>query len=130
MITLGSPFGGSPWAVCCRLSRSSGRCGQASPPSASGLSLTSLPDGVRRLLVAANLDVIVPGLRSVPFHPQVETITVNGVGHLGMLLSRRVIECIMPGSRADSTATAAEPAPQLSRNRRSTSHEGAGPPLL
>jgi triacylglycerol lipase len=27
----------------------------------------------------------------VPPHPQVETITVSGVGHNGMLLSRQVV---------------------------------------
>jgi hypothetical protein len=74
-----------------------------------------LPDGVRWLSVAADLDVIVPGLRSVPLHPQVEAITVNGVGHLGMLLSRRVIGCITAALCADGTAAAAKPAPQLLR---------------
>jgi triacylglycerol lipase len=45
------------------------------------------PDGVRWLSVTAALDIIVPGLRSIPSHTQVETITFDGVGHLGMLLS-------------------------------------------
>jgi hypothetical protein len=46
---------------------------------------------VRWLAFTATLDIIVPGLRSVPPHPQVETITVGGVGHNGMLLSRQVV---------------------------------------
>ena len=50
-----------------------------------------MPDGVRWLSVTAALDVIVPGLRSIPSHTQVETITFDGIGHLGMLLSRQVI---------------------------------------
>jgi hypothetical protein len=49
---------------------------------------------VRWLSVTAALDIIVPGLRSIPSHTQVETITFDGVGHLGMLLSRQVIGCI------------------------------------
>ncbi len=48
----------------------------------------ALPDGVRWLSVTAALDIVVPSMRSVPSHPQVETITFDGVGHLGMLLSR------------------------------------------
>ena len=30
----------------------------------------------------------------MPSHVQAETITFNGVGHLGMLVSRQVIGCI------------------------------------
>ena len=93
VITLGSPFGGSPWAGALPILEIV-RALRAGSPLLRRLASTPLPDGVRWLSVAANLDVIVPGLRSVPSHPQVEAITVNGVGHLGMLLSRRVIGCI------------------------------------
>jgi triacylglycerol lipase len=41
--------------------------------------------------ITAKLDMIVPGLRSVPPHPEVKTVMVGAVGHLGMLLSRRVV---------------------------------------
>lgn len=41
--------------------------------------------------ITAKLDMIVAGLRSVPPHPEVETVMVGGVGHLGMLLSRHVV---------------------------------------
>lgn len=112
MITLGSPFGGSPWAGALPVIEIV-RALRAGSPLLRRLAATPLPDGVRWLSVAADLDVIVPGLRSVPFHPQVEAITVNGVGHLGMLLSRRVIGFITAALCADGTATAAEPAPQL-----------------
>jgi triacylglycerol lipase len=67
-----------------------------------------LPDGVRWLSVTAALDIIVPGLRSVPTHAQVETITFDGVGHLGMLLSRQVIGCIAAALCAPLPATAAK----------------------
>ena len=112
VITLGSPFGGSPWAGALPILEIV-RALRAGSPLLRRLASTPLPDGVRWLSVAANLDVIVPGLRSVPSHPQVEAITVNGVGHLGMLLSRRVIGCITAALCSDGTATVAELAPRL-----------------
>jgi hypothetical protein len=42
----------------------------------------------------ATLDVVVPGLRSVPSHREVETIRFDGIGHLGMLLCPQVIDRI------------------------------------
>ena len=53
-----------------------------------------VPEGVRWLSLIAALDIVVPGRRAVPSHAQVETITFDGVGHLGMLVSRQVIGCI------------------------------------
>ena len=50
------------------------------------------PDGVRWLAFTATFDIIVPGLRSVPANARVVTITVDGVGHLGMLVSRQVVD--------------------------------------
>jgi hypothetical protein len=47
------------------------------------------------LAFTATFDFIVPGLRSVPAHARVQAITVSGVGHLGMLLSRQVLEHIL-----------------------------------
>ncbi len=90
VITLGSPFGGSPWAAVLPFVEIVRELRPGSP-LLRRLSSTPLPDGVRWLSVTAALDIIVPGLRSVPSHAQVETITVNGVGHLGMLLSRQVV---------------------------------------
>ena len=55
------------------------------------LAAAPLPDGVRWLAFTATADIIVPGFRSVPPHPEVETITVGGVGHNGMLLNRQVV---------------------------------------
>jgi triacylglycerol lipase len=109
VITLGSPFGGSPWAGVLPVVDMV-RALRAGSPLLTRLASTPLPDGVRWLSVTAALDVVVPGQRSVPPHPQAETITVNGVGHLGMLLSRRVIGYITDALCADSSGTAAEPA--------------------
>jgi triacylglycerol lipase len=112
VITLGSPFGGSPWAGVLPVVEMV-RALRPGSPLLRRLASTPLPDGVRWLSVTAALDIIVPGLRSVPSYAQVETITVNGVGHLGMLLSRRVIGCIAAALCADGTATAAEPTMRL-----------------
>jgi triacylglycerol lipase len=112
VVTLGSPFGGSPWAgllpfvEIVRALRPGSQLLQR-------LASAPVPDGVRWLAVTAALDIIVPGLRSVPSHAQVETITVNGVGHLGMLLSRQVIECITAALSAHESAAAAEPPMRL-----------------
>ena len=64
---------------------------------------------MRWLAVTAALDVIVPGLRSVPTHADVETITFDGVGHLGMLISRRVVGYIVAALPAHRSLVAAEP---------------------
>ena len=109
VITLGSPFGGSPWAEVLPFFEIV-RALRPGSPLLRRLASAPLPDGVRWLSVTAALDVIVPGLRSVPFHAQVETITVDGVGHLGMLLSRQVIACIAAALSVPGTATAAKPA--------------------
>jgi hypothetical protein len=109
VITLGSPFGGSPWAGALPLLEIV-RALRRGSPLLRRLASTPLPHGVRWLSVTAGLDVVVPGLRSVPVHPQVETITVDGVGHLGMLLSQQVIGCIAAALCADESATAPEPA--------------------
>jgi pimeloyl-ACP methyl ester carboxylesterase len=106
VITLGSPFGGSPWAGVLPfveiVRAATGFAGIATVASA------PMPAGVRWLSVTAALDIIVPGMRSVPSHAQVETIMFDGVGHLGMLLSRQVIGCIAAALRAQEPATAAE----------------------
>jgi triacylglycerol lipase len=112
VITLGSPFGGSPWAGMLPVVEMV-RALRPGSPLLRRLASTPLPDGVRWLSVTAALDIIVPGLRSVPSHAQVESITVNGVGHLGMLLSRRVIGCVTAALCADGTTTGTEPAMRL-----------------
>jgi triacylglycerol lipase len=72
-----------------------------------------LPEGVRWLAMAADLDIVVPGLRSVPPHSEVQAIRFSGMGHLGMLLSARVIgrivtELSTPREATDSAALARE----------------------
>jgi triacylglycerol lipase len=93
VITLGSPFGGSPWAGVLPFAEIVREL-RAGSPLLRRLASTPVPDGVRWLSLTAALDIVVPGMRAVPSHAQVETITFDGVGHLGMLVSRQVIGCI------------------------------------
>jgi triacylglycerol lipase len=104
VITLGSPFGGSPWAGVLPVVDLV-RALRSGSPLLRRLASSPFPDGVRWLSVTAALDIIVPGPRSQPPHPQVETVTVEGVGHLGMLLSQRVIALLA----ATLSAPAASP---------------------
>jgi triacylglycerol lipase len=94
VITLGSPFRGSPWA-CLLPFGEVVRALRGGSRVLRRLASAPAPDGVRWLAFTATLDMIVPGLRSVPAHAPVETITVGGVGHLGMLLNREVVERIV-----------------------------------
>lgn len=90
VVTLAAPFGGSPWAHLLPFGAIV-RALREGSPLLRRLASTPAPDGVRWLAFTATLDMIMPGLRSVPAHRDVETITVGGVGHLGMLLSEQVV---------------------------------------
>jgi triacylglycerol lipase len=94
VITLGSPFGGSPLAKLLPFMELP-RALQEGSQLLRRLASAPAPDGVRWLAFTAALDLIVPGPRSVPAHAKAETITVTGVGHLGMLLNRPVVERIV-----------------------------------
>ena len=90
VVTLAAPFGGSPWANLLPFVAVV-RALREGSPLLRRLASVPIPDGVRWLAFTATLDMIVPGLRSVPAHADVETVMVGGVGHLGMLLSRQVV---------------------------------------
>ena len=90
VITLGSPFGGSPWAGLLPFGELL-RALRPGSPLLRRLASAPVPDGVWWLAVTAALDIIVPGPRSVPTHADVETITVDGIGHLERLISRAAV---------------------------------------
>jgi triacylglycerol lipase len=94
VVTLGSPFRGSPWATLLPFGEVA-RALREGSPQLRRLASAPTPDGVRWLAFTAALDMIVPGLRSVPSHSQVETVMVGGVGHLGMLLSQHVVGLVV-----------------------------------
>ncbi len=108
VITLGSPFGGSPWAGLLPFGDLL-RGLRPGSPLLRRLASAPVPVGVRWLAVTAALDIVVPGPRSVPAHADVETITVDGIGHLGMLISRRVVGYIVAALPAQGSPVAAEP---------------------
>jgi triacylglycerol lipase len=90
VVTLGSPFGGSPWARLLPFGAIVPALRENSP-LLRRLASAPIPDDVRWVAFSAALDMIVPGVRSIPAQARVETITVSGVGHLGMLLNRQVV---------------------------------------
>jgi alpha-beta hydrolase superfamily lysophospholipase len=108
VITLGSPFGGSPWAALLPFGDLL-RALRSGSPLLRRLASAPEPDGVRWLAVTAALDIIVPGPRSVPAHTDVETITVDGIGHLGMLISPRVVDFIVAALPAHGSPVTTEP---------------------
>jgi pimeloyl-ACP methyl ester carboxylesterase len=108
VITLGSPFGGSPWAGLLPFGDLP-RALRAGSPQLRRLASAPVPVGVRWLAVTAALDIIVPGARSVPAHVDVETIKFDGIGHLGLLISRRVVDCIVDALPAQGSPVAAAP---------------------
>lgn len=99
VVTLGAPFGGSPWAHLLPFGAIT-RALRGDSPLLRRLASASVPEGVRWLAFTATLDMVVPGLRSVPLHPGVETVVVDGVGHLGMLLSRHVVSRVVAALQA------------------------------
>jgi triacylglycerol lipase len=94
IVTLGSPFRGSPWATLLPFGAVV-RALRDGSPQLRRLASAPVPDGVRWLAFTATLDMIVPGCRSVPAHTRVETVTIGGVGHLGMLLSQQVVGLVV-----------------------------------
>jgi hypothetical protein len=81
-------FGGSPWAHLAPF----GAIVRALQKFTTlhRLARTPVPEGVRWLAIGARFDMS-PPVRSVPAHAAVVAVTVSGVGHLGILLSKTAI---------------------------------------
>jgi triacylglycerol lipase len=94
VVTLGSPFGGSPWASLLPFGGIA-RALRGGSPLLRRLASAPVPEGVRWLSFTATFDMIVPGLRSVPRNADVQAVTVGNVGHNGMLMNTRVIRHIV-----------------------------------
>ncbi len=104
IVTLGAPFGGSPWAHLVPFGAIV-RALRGGSPLLRRLASAPVPEGVRWLAFTATLDVVVPGVRSVPAHADVETMKIDGVGHLGMLVSPRVAGSIVAALVANHQRT-------------------------
>jgi triacylglycerol lipase len=90
VVTIAAPFGGSPWANLLPLGATV-RALRDGSPLLRRLATAPVPDGVQWVAFTATLDMIVPGRRSVPAQAGVRTVTVDNVGHVGLLLSQQVV---------------------------------------
>lgn len=94
VVTIASPFGGSPWASLLPVGATV-RALRNGSPLLRLLSLAPVPHGVQWLAIRASADMIVPGSRSVPAQTEVATMAVDGVGHIGLLLNPQVVGSIV-----------------------------------
>jgi pimeloyl-ACP methyl ester carboxylesterase len=94
VVTLGSPFSGSPWAGMLPL----GPLVRALRPGSAQLrrlASVEAPAGVRWLAFASTLDPIVPAHRAVPANRPVSSVIIDSAGHCGMLLDPAVVARIV-----------------------------------
>jgi triacylglycerol lipase len=105
VVTLASPFGGSPWADLLPVGPLV-RSLRPGSPLLCGLAATPPPADVRWLAFGSTLDPIVPADRAVPADPRATCITLDAAGHSGMLLHpdviARIVEAVAgPDAAAD-----------------------------
>ncbi len=94
IITIATPFGGSPWAQLIPLGAII-RALRSGSPVLRRLALAPVPEGVKWLAITAGADRIVPGRRSVPAQTAVRTLSVRGVGHVGLRVQPQVVSSIV-----------------------------------
>jgi pimeloyl-ACP methyl ester carboxylesterase len=94
VVTLGSPFSGSPWAGMLPLGPLV-RALQPGSPLLRRVAAAPAPVGVRWLAFGSTLDAIVPAHRAVPANRQATRVLVDAAGHCGMLLDPEVITRIV-----------------------------------
>jgi pimeloyl-ACP methyl ester carboxylesterase len=94
VVTLGSPFGGTPWAGLLPVAPLV-RALRPGSPLLRRLAAAPPPAGVRWLAFASTHDPIVPADRAVPANRAVTRVRINGTGHSGMLLAPDVIAQIV-----------------------------------
>jgi pimeloyl-ACP methyl ester carboxylesterase len=94
VVTLGSPFSGSPWAGMLPLGPLA-RALRPGSPLLRRLAAAPAPAGVRWLAFASTLDAIVPPHCAVPANRQTTRVIVDAAGHCGMLLDPEVIARIV-----------------------------------
>jgi pimeloyl-ACP methyl ester carboxylesterase len=94
VITLGSPFSGSPWAGMLAVAPLV-RALRPGSRLLRRLAAAPAPEGVRWLAFASTLDPIVPAHRAVPANRQATRVVIDAAGHCGMLLDPEVIARIV-----------------------------------
>jgi triacylglycerol lipase len=90
VVTLASPFGGSPWADLLPIGPLV-RALRPGSPLLRHLAAAPPPAGVRWLAFGSTLDPIVPADRAVPANRRATRVTLDAAGHSGMLLHPDVI---------------------------------------
>jgi triacylglycerol lipase len=113
VVTIGSPFGGSPVAALCPIGPPLVRALRPGSPLLRRLAGSRPPAGVRWLVFASTRDLIVPPVRAVPANRRAMRVSIGAAGHCGMLLDPAVIARIVaatavPGEsgRADDVLAA------------------------
>jgi pimeloyl-ACP methyl ester carboxylesterase len=94
VVTLGSPFSGSPWAGLLPLGPLV-RALRPGSPLLRRLAIAPAPAGVRWLAFAATLDAMVPAHSAVPANRRVTRVMVDVSGHSGLLVHPEVIARIV-----------------------------------
>ncbi len=94
VVTLASPFGGSPLAGLLPLGPLLWSLRPGSP-LLRHLAATPPPAGVRWLAFGSTIDPLVPADRAVPAHRETTSITIDAASHSGMLLDPDVIARIV-----------------------------------
>jgi pimeloyl-ACP methyl ester carboxylesterase len=94
VVTISSPFGGSPWADLLPLGPI-GRQLRVGSPLLRRLAGVPATPAMRWLAFSSTLDVVVPGGRAVPANRPVEHVVITEAGHAGMPLNPLVIERIV-----------------------------------
>jgi triacylglycerol lipase len=105
VVTIAAPFGGSPWAALLPLAAIA-RSLRGGSPLLRRLAAAPVPHGVRWVAFMSTLDAMVTGGRALPAQTDVETVTVDNVGHVGLLLSREVVARIVDVLRMPQQAAA------------------------
>src|SRR4051812_19843230 len=103
VVTLGSPFTGSPWAdvlPLCPLVRAL----RPGSPLLRRLAAAPAPGGGRGLAFASTLDAIVPASCAVPANRQAARVLIDAAGHCGMLVDPEVIVRIVAATAAHEDA--------------------------
>jgi triacylglycerol lipase len=105
VVTIAAPFGGSPWATLLPLGATV-RSLRDGSPLLRRLAATPVPHGVRWVAFTSTLDAVVPGGRALPSQADVETVTIDDVGHVGLLMSQEVVARIVDVLRIPQQAAA------------------------
>jgi pimeloyl-ACP methyl ester carboxylesterase len=105
VVTIAAPFGGSPWAALLPLGATV-RSLRDGSPLLRRLAAAPVPHGVHWVAITSTLDAVVPGGRALPSQADVETVTVDDVGHVGLLMSREVVTRIVDVLRTPEQAAA------------------------